>query len=280
MTTEEATRTLGVSAGCSCRRVEEQAYALLARSLDPRGCFRKNVMEAVEALAAGSGVPSGSPMSAHLKIHFLDLIRMEQIPFTCAKPPRCKDCRNCGPACLPCRGTGRIPGSLMRMATGGNRCPHCNGTGRDRCQRETECLQESFSAPADTIMVDISPEILSSSVSTVRCGTSGGRDGSSVLLTIEVDGAPSGVSTVGGLISLPAKVPVPTYVLGGDTEVSVAGLGVTVFVQPLARVAVSKPAWSVLPIAFRIEPTFPVNPTQKQRILYEELLLEEQSKGG
>ena len=287
MTPEEAREILGVDAHCGCQAAADHAESLLGLLARPSPSYQSIVLEAARALQhpLRPMVPGGAhDVAVSIRIDFRDLLGMRALPFTCMRPPSCGLCTDLPSRCTHCSGVGRIPGELMRMTTGSNRCPNCEGTGfatSSRCRRCSFSYQE---CAADTTLLDITPEVLVSPLSTIRCkglGGTGHRRKGDLQVTVRVTGIPEGAHASEGAVVLPVKVPVPLHVLGGNLDVSkLLGAGRQVTVPPLVtEVRVGQPGQAV-PVVIRLIPGFPGVLSDKQESLYKALLEEETKLGG
>lgn len=277
--------TLGAGSSCPGEAVLRQAETLIRMSADPCEEFVESVTSAAVALSSMRWPTKDrrqpQDISVSISLDFRDILTIRSIPFTYMCIHECGNCRDSHMECPHCCGSGRIPGEYMRMATGGNTCPACGGTGAASSDISggSAC---TCRMSAMTVMLDVTPGMVVSDISTRVCHGLGnevkGKKGD-LYLTVMVKGVPKAVSESKGSLLVSASMPAPCYALGGDLDLSgVLGRECVVVAPRLPSCFRADIQWASVPIQVQVFPEFPRTLSERQGRLYRMLIEEEHRK--
>lgn len=282
---ESLLETLG--AGCTCPKevILRQAETLIRMSADPGKEFVESVTSAAASLSSVQWPSRYSrqpqDVSVSISLDFRDILTIRSIPFTYMCTYECVDCRDSHMECSHCFGSGRIPGEFMRMVTGGNTCPVCDGTGAassvNSIGSACTCRRSAM-----TVMLDVTPGMVVSDISSRVCHGLGneikGKKGD-LYLTVRVRGVPKAVSESNGSLLVSASMPAPCYALGGDLDLSsILGRECMVEAPRVPSCFKASIPWVSVPIQVHVFPEFHRTLSKKQERLYKMLMEEEHRK--
>lgn len=236
-------------------------YRLLAKKFHPDKASSSSdrFLAIKEAMVAIEGDPSllnssssirpeesdGNDLWVSASVKIEEVLFSENISITTNPKRKCPQCLGTGSkdhqyhTCLICAGKGRVPGEIMRMATGSNVCPECKGSGVSIPVGKGCLFCKGTSLAPYVVMKSIpcSPALLSGGMHSFvfkgegSCGAYGGQTGD-LHITLDMQGT-AGLEYRNGKVMVWAEVTPAMYVTGCDVYVDILGEKVKATMQPM-----------------------------------------------